>query len=251
VRFDREQRAQWKAKLQLQRRPGRLTIAAATVGRVLCDMLGNDGRLDPSHATIAARAAVHPSTVRRALEQLAEYGFLSWTRRLIRHGWRCEQTTSAYTLALPQSASLFNASFLNKPKSTLSRKTNVAGEAHADAVLAGLDIAEAKGALLQRRLTTEAQLLANRAARIARLGLRSGGFAPHRVHRRAGRDFDNAKPPEPELLVKWQIGLVGAVEIRRLLLSITSGQHVLHQHRTMSLAPVARVDADQGFSARS
>src|SRR5215475_3458328 len=54
VRFDREQRAQWKARLQLQRRPGRLTIAAANVGRVLCDMLGDDGRLDPSHATIAA-----------------------------------------------------------------------------------------------------------------------------------------------------------------------------------------------------
>ena len=82
VRLDREQRAQWKAKLQLQRRPGRLTIGTADVGRALCNMLGNDGRLDPSHAAIAARAGVHVSTVKRALEQLAEFGFLSWTRRL-------------------------------------------------------------------------------------------------------------------------------------------------------------------------
>jgi hypothetical protein len=38
--LDREQRAQFKAKLLLQRRPGRLTIATAAIGRVLVDMLG-------------------------------------------------------------------------------------------------------------------------------------------------------------------------------------------------------------------
>jgi hypothetical protein len=35
--LDREQRAQFKSKLKLQRRPGRLTIAAAEVGRVLVE----------------------------------------------------------------------------------------------------------------------------------------------------------------------------------------------------------------------
>ena len=58
VPLDREQRAQFKAKLKLQRRPGRLTIAAAAVALVLIDMLGPDGRLDPTHATLAALACV-------------------------------------------------------------------------------------------------------------------------------------------------------------------------------------------------
>ena len=119
VRLDREQRAQWKAKLQLQRRPGRLTIGSADVGRALCNMLGNDGRLDPSHATIAVRSGVHISTVKRALEQLAEFGFLSWTRRLIRRAWRCEQTTSAYVLMTPRAAPLFNAPSLKSNQKDL------------------------------------------------------------------------------------------------------------------------------------
>ena len=164
VRLDREQRAQWKAKLQLQRRPGRLTIGTADVGRALCNMLGNDGRLDPSHATIATRAGVHISTVKRALEQLAEFGFLSWTRRLIRRAWRCEQTTSAYVLMTPQAAPLFNAPSLNQTKKTYSLKMNVAGEASAAEVLAGLDIAAAQAALLRRRLAVEAALMAGGAS---------------------------------------------------------------------------------------
>jgi Helix-turn-helix domain len=84
----REQRAQWRAKLLLSRRPGGLTQAAVAVGRVLLDLLGQDGRLDPCIDTLARLARVHTATVVRALAQLRAAGFLAWTRRLAREGWR-------------------------------------------------------------------------------------------------------------------------------------------------------------------
>ncbi len=104
VPLDREQRAQFRAKLLLNRRPGRLTIAAAQIGRILVDKLGPEGQLDPSIATLATLACVSQSTVKRALAQLKTFGFLDWTRRLIRNsatGWRCEQDTNAYALRVP------------------------------------------------------------------------------------------------------------------------------------------------------
>jgi DNA-binding IclR family transcriptional regulator len=101
VPLDREQKAQFLARLGLQRRPGRLTIATVEVGRVLANMLGADGRLDPSQEHIAKRANVQLSTVKRALAQLRKCGFLDWTRRLVRAGWRCAQTSNAYVLRVP------------------------------------------------------------------------------------------------------------------------------------------------------
>jgi hypothetical protein len=104
VPLDREQRAQFRAKLLLQRRPGRLTLAAVQIGRIMLDMLGADGQLDPSVVTLAIKAAVHPSTVTRALARLKECGFLDWTRRMRRDlstGWRSEQTSNAYVLRVP------------------------------------------------------------------------------------------------------------------------------------------------------
>jgi len=104
VPLDRERRAQFRAMLPLQRRPGRLTIAAAHVGRVLLDTLGPNGPLDPSLATLAAKAALHPATVARALAQLRAFGFLDWTRRLVRDpasGWRAAQASNAYVLCVP------------------------------------------------------------------------------------------------------------------------------------------------------
>lgn len=64
-------------------------------------MLGPDGRLNPSHATTAARAIVCVDTVRWALAQFRQFGFLDWTRRLVRTAWRCKQTSSAYVLTVP------------------------------------------------------------------------------------------------------------------------------------------------------
>ena len=104
VPLDRERKAQFKAKVRLQRRPGRLTIAAAAVALVLLDMLGPDGRLDPTVATLAALACVCTDTVNEALKQLRAFGFLDWTKRLIRGagtGWRAAQTSNAYVLRVP------------------------------------------------------------------------------------------------------------------------------------------------------
>jgi hypothetical protein len=104
VALDRELRAQWRAKLLLRRHPGGLTLAAVAVGRVLLDLLGEDGRLDPAIDTIARLARVHVATVVRALAQLRAAGFLDWVRRLVRDaasGWRCAQASNAYILRLP------------------------------------------------------------------------------------------------------------------------------------------------------
>ena len=104
VPLDRERRAQCLARMKLARRPGRLTLAAVEIGRVLLNMLGADGRLDPCIATLARRACVDPSTVVRALARLKELGFVTWTRRLVRGAtsdWQCRQTSNAYALAVP------------------------------------------------------------------------------------------------------------------------------------------------------
>lgn len=157
--LDREQRAQFRAKLALQRRPGRLTIAAAHVGRILCDMLGPDGRLDPCCATIAAKAGVCVDTVRRAIGQLRQFGFLDWTRRLLRTAWRVEQTSSAYVLKVP--AASFSAPSLN-----LSRPTPPAKCGSQQSGLfpppSEAAIAAAREALARRRAVTEARLGAGR-----------------------------------------------------------------------------------------
>lgn len=104
VPLDREQKAQFKARLGLQRRPGRVTLAAEKIALILIGKIGNDGTLCPSHETLAVHASVNVSTVKRALERLRLCGFLDWTRRLVRSaatGWRCEQTSNAYVLRVP------------------------------------------------------------------------------------------------------------------------------------------------------
>lgn len=105
VPLDREQRAVFKAKLKLQRGPGRISAGARDVAEALLDMLGADGRLDPSLETIAARARLSVSAVKAALARLRACGFLDWTRRLIRGpatGGRVQQTSNAYVLSAPR-----------------------------------------------------------------------------------------------------------------------------------------------------
>ena len=101
--LDREQRAVWRARVELARRAGRITALHAQVGLALLRRLGQDGRLDPSHATLAADAGVGERTVRRALAALAGCGLLRWVRRLARDAasrWRATQISSAYALSL-------------------------------------------------------------------------------------------------------------------------------------------------------
>lgn len=100
----RERRAQWRARVELFRRAGRLTALHAEVGRALLRRLAVDGRCDPSHATLATDAGASPRTVRRALDAFAACGLVTWTRRLVRAGWRAAQTSSAYILRVGDAA---------------------------------------------------------------------------------------------------------------------------------------------------
>jgi hypothetical protein len=98
--LNRDARRIWVARAELHRRARRLTCLHVEIGRALLRRLGVDGRLDPAHATIAADAGCCARTVRRALRRLAELGLLTWQRRLVRAGWRAEQTSNAYELHL-------------------------------------------------------------------------------------------------------------------------------------------------------
>jgi hypothetical protein len=136
VILDREQRAQFRAKLQLQRRPGRLTLACVAIGRAMLDLVGRDGRLDPSIGHLAALVGVAPSTVTRGLARLRACGFLDWARRLIRcadTGWRAAQDTNAYWLMVPACDAHFAALVLQglKVRDTRARAEREAAEREA------------------------------------------------------------------------------------------------------------------------
>jgi hypothetical protein len=91
-------RALWLARLHTARLTHSVTAGCAEVARALLRRLGPDGRLDPSHATLAADTGNSVRTVSRALRQLADVGLLTWQRRLVRQGWRAAQTSNAYAL---------------------------------------------------------------------------------------------------------------------------------------------------------
>jgi len=174
IPLDREQKARYRALLLLNRRPGRLTIAAAQVGRVLLDMLGEDGRLDPSHATLAARARVSIATVIRSLAQLRALGFVTWVRRLVRMAWRTEQTSSAYALAVPSAPASFpEALFLNRTKLT----ARAVCKSQSEAPIA-IEAAAARAALERRRQVIEERARLEVRSLLRLLG--SGGI--HRFH---------------------------------------------------------------------
>jgi DNA-binding transcriptional MocR family regulator len=98
IPLDRERRAVWKARMEMHRRVGRITDSGAQVGTALLRRLGQDGRCDPSHQTLADDSGESVSTVQRALKALAACGLVSWVRRIIREGWRACQTSNAYLL---------------------------------------------------------------------------------------------------------------------------------------------------------
>lgn len=100
VPFTREQRRIWSARLELHRRARAITSLHAEVGRALLRRLGEDGRLDPAHDTLADDAGCCPRTVREALRRLNRLGLVSWLRRLVRTRQGVRQTSNAYGLRL-------------------------------------------------------------------------------------------------------------------------------------------------------
>jgi hypothetical protein len=98
VPLDRERRARFRFLLNAHRRARRLTPTAELVGTALLKRLGADGQCDPAHATLAADVGCSARTVGRATAAMRELGLLRWDQRLIRSGWRTEQTSNAYEL---------------------------------------------------------------------------------------------------------------------------------------------------------
>jgi hypothetical protein len=153
--MDRERRAVWQARIDIHRRAGRITDGEAYVGAALIRRLGQDGRCDPSQATLASDSGESLSTVKRALRALAGLGMVSWVRRLIREGWRTEQTSNAYMLTLgdpakiPQPACEVQTArgTVKSYFKTLSRDMPTPAEARA-----------AQAALAERRRVVEAML---------------------------------------------------------------------------------------------
>src|SRR3954454_22481547 len=94
----RDQRRIWSARLELHRRARDLTALHVEVGRALLRRLGDDGRLDPSHATLADDAGCCERTVREALRRLNRLGLVSWLRRPVRTRDGVRQTSNSYGL---------------------------------------------------------------------------------------------------------------------------------------------------------
>jgi hypothetical protein len=84
----------------LFRRAGGVTDGEAYVGQALLKRLGQDGRCDPLHQTLADDSGESVSTVKRALKAFWACGLVSWARRLWRIGTRVSQDTNAYLLTL-------------------------------------------------------------------------------------------------------------------------------------------------------
>ncbi len=96
--LDRDQRARFRFLLRAHARAGRLAAKGQWVGEALLKRLGSDGQCDPSHETLATDAGCSSRTVRRATSAMAALGLLRWQTRLVRTGWRTEQTSNAYEL---------------------------------------------------------------------------------------------------------------------------------------------------------
>lgn len=75
-----------------------LTRAWRDVGFTLLRLLGTDGRLDPSYATLARETGCDAKTVGAALRGLEALGMLRRQRRMVREATRSRQITNAYEL---------------------------------------------------------------------------------------------------------------------------------------------------------
>lgn len=104
--MDRERRAQWKARVEIQRRAKQLTGDQSYVALALLRHLGSDGRCDPQIETLAASAGVSEGCVKDALKRLANCGLLTWVRRLIREGRAVRQTSNSYRLMLGEAPAI-------------------------------------------------------------------------------------------------------------------------------------------------
>jgi hypothetical protein len=156
--LDREQRARFRFLLTAHRRARRLTPHAELIGNALVKRLSVHGQCDPGHDTIAADVGCCARTVRRALDALKALGLLLWQRRIVRDGWRVEQTSNAYVLVPAEDGSA-NLPTL-KPKPCGGQRVHQNPQESFNLPPASPpEVAEAQAALARRRAAVEASLL--------------------------------------------------------------------------------------------
>ena len=100
------QREQYRRLLDTAARGRSIGAMAERVGRQLVELLGKDGRLDPSYATLARLAGCCEKTARTAVQDLIALGLLRKVTRVVRAGWRLSRHTNAYELLLPAAATV-------------------------------------------------------------------------------------------------------------------------------------------------
>jgi len=132
-RLDRNARARFRYLARAHARAGRLPAKQEWVALALLKRLGDDGQCDPSHDTLAADAGCSVKTVARAIARLRLLGLLSWTRRLIRDGWRCAQTSNGYCLLTPENGVISCEGQTGRP--TLKKSLTLRGGEKSDADL--------------------------------------------------------------------------------------------------------------------
>jgi hypothetical protein len=153
--LDREQRARFRYLLTAHRRARRLTPHAELIGNVLVKRLSVDGQCDPGHNTIASDVGCCARTVRRALDALKALGLVIWQRRIVRDGWRVEQTSNAYLLVPAEAGTLPTI----RPKSCGGQRVRETRQESFNLPPASpTDIAEARAALARRQAAIEAKL---------------------------------------------------------------------------------------------
>jgi hypothetical protein len=154
VPLDRNQRARFRFLLNAHRQARRLTRAARDVGGALLKRLGENGHLDPSYRTLARDADCDPRTVGRALTAMRALGLIRWDRRIVRSGWRAEQTSNAYELLtmatepepLPRSGFRCDGQNARETRFVLIQKPD-------------FEVREAQAALARARQRMEARML--------------------------------------------------------------------------------------------
>jgi hypothetical protein len=161
--LDRNGRARFRYLVSAHHRARRITPAGARVAEVLLWHLGTNGQCDPTHATIAAEAICDEKTVGRVTTDLREVGLIRWQNRLVRNGWKAEQTSNQYELLTTATTNpvplprRHNAGFC-----VVSSDRHFAGEIRLDRIQrpepAPIEILEAQAALAQRRAAFESQL---------------------------------------------------------------------------------------------
>jgi hypothetical protein len=159
----------WFARVGAERAAGNLTYAFERVLRAIIAFRGHDGRIFPSHASIAERADCADRTVRRALNQAVLIGLIWWRADYRRDGWRKVRTTNHYVLNVP-AAPVKPGLRPKSPRARIGGQTGrVQGSVSKQVALQGM-LNAAKGCgdlLLRRREQLHAIQVAQCAARSA------------------------------------------------------------------------------------